>query len=123
MEPADLNSSAGDDRLECLLKQERSAPLADAGFSARVLAALPRENRRLAWMRAAVLAAAALAGFAVALAPGSSQWTGLALQIEHAIASVSNQLADPQTSLAVMITVAALVLVLNSDDSPTTRPD
>lgn len=124
MEPANLNSpEPADDRLEDLLRQKRSAPLADGGFSARVLAALPpRENRRLAWGRTAVLMAATLAGFAVALAQGG-HWIDLPTQLEQAVAAVSDQLADPQISLALAITAASLALALNFDDPPETQPE
>jgi len=109
--------SSGDDRLETLLQQKLQAPLlADDGFSARVLAALPpRQNPWLIWGRIGVLAAAALAGVAVALWQ-SGDGIGLLAQMNRVIATVSNELADPEISLAFVITIAALALVLNFDD-------
>lgn len=76
MEPADLNSSPDRDdaHLEALLR-EPAPPLADAGFSNRVLAALPPPNtdrsvalsptRATPW-RGLLCAIGALAGVAVA---------------------------------------------------------
>ena len=124
MEPANLNSPDPDDqRLEALLRQQRSAPLADDGFSARVLAALPpRKNPRLVYVRISLLTTAALAGLAVALGSGGD-WTDLTTQFEQLIATVSDQLADPSTILGLMITAASLALVLNSDDVPAMQPE
>lgn len=124
MEPANLNSpDPADDRLEALLRQKRSAPLADGGFSARVVAALPPgENRRWVGVRISLLTTAALAGLAVALAQGG-HWIDLTTQLEQAVAAVSDQLADPQISLALAITAASLALALNFDDPPETQPE
>jgi MFS superfamily sulfate permease-like transporter len=52
------------DWLEEALREQRY--LDDAGFTARVVAALPRRQRR-AWVRSAVLGGAAVAGCVVAL--------------------------------------------------------
>ncbi len=117
MEPTDMIHSSGDDRLETLLQQKlRAPPLADDGFSARVLAALPpRQNPWLIWGRIGVLTIAALAGVAVALWQ-SGDGIGLLAQMNRVIATVSDELADPEISLAFVITIAALALVLNFDD-------
>ncbi|HTQ31726.1 MAG TPA: hypothetical protein VMI53_11005, partial [Opitutaceae bacterium] len=89
---------------------------ADGGFSARVLAALPpRQNPWLIWGRIGVLAAAALAGVAVALWQ-SGDGIDLLAQMDQVIASVSDQLADPWLPVALLATVGSLALM--APDNP-----
>jgi len=63
-------SSPDDDRLDAWLRQP-GAPLADGGFSARVMAALPpRRPERFPWQRFLIPVAAAVAGLAIVAASG-----------------------------------------------------
>jgi hypothetical protein len=122
MEPTDMTPSSGDDRLEVLLRQERSAPLADSGFSARVLAALPpQQNPWLVGVRISLLTTAALAGLVVALWQDGGA-TDLAAQSEKLIAIASDQLADPWLLVALLATAGSLALA-TLDDSMETHLD
>jgi hypothetical protein len=122
MEPADLTPLSPEDaRLETLLGQNLDAPLSDAGFSARVLAALPapQRNRWLRWGPIAAPIAGALAGLAFALWQGA-RWNDLAAtaaQLEQAAFLISDQLTDAGLILAVAI-VAGLFAIEFFSDGP-----
>ena len=72
MEPANLNPPPppGGDALDALLRQSRSAPVADEGFSARVVGALPARHRLIAgWRPVDWLFVALALGLGLILAP------------------------------------------------------
>lgn len=113
MEPADLNSTfaADDDRnLEALLRRT-PAPLADNGFSSRVMAALPppRRKRSIVSARAVLCSLGAAAGLALAWSNGASLGT---------LAAAKDQLHDAFTSARVggdstlLLVIAATVVSL-----------
>jgi hypothetical protein len=108
MDPTRLNAS-DDARLEALLR-EHPAPLADDGFSARVVAALPRRRRsRAPWC----VALGALAGMAAAVAQ-----IARGEPIAQAAADLSQGLAalgDPLVLLAAIIAALAAAYALRSD--------
>ena len=128
MEPANLNSAPreGDDgggesdaRLAALLR-DRSTALADEGFSARVLAALPPPRRTptpALGRRLAVGWAGAVAGIAFALWRGTSptdlqtafDQTGVALLKATAV------LADPVFVIAFVATGLSLLFAFKSE--------
>ena len=69
-----MNASSpfdGDD-LEALLRKEARPALADDGFTARVMAALPARRDSRSQLRLTILGAAASAGLALAIAEGAS---------------------------------------------------
>ena len=78
--PSEESASAGDDRpLEELLRAAVPAYLDDAGFSARILRALPPDRRRAERRRLALLCAGLAAGLgAAALLGGEPLRQGLA---------------------------------------------
>ncbi len=117
MEPADVNPGARDDaRLEALLRRP-APPLADDGFSARVLAALPpvraaaagsakivRRHERAEWLGVWV-------GVVVALL-GCFFWpTSPAESAGAFFRAVSNAtyLADPALALAVLVAAGSIL--------------
>jgi hypothetical protein len=113
MEPANLNSSASDDgRIEALLRS--SAPLADLGFSKRVLAALPPRRstmRSLSRLRRFVCLAGFAVGVMVAVA-GYLLWPEFRSDSAESIASAFRNvtlLLDPGVALA--LTIAAVSLL------------
>jgi len=114
MEPTDLNNSSPDDaQLEAWYRANVSAaPLADDGFSRRVVAALPPAQRADAKRRRFCLGGA-LIGVGVALGGLLSQhdlWfdlTALEPDFTHAL----TQLADPAVGLAFGITVISMWFV------------
>jgi hypothetical protein len=103
-----------------MLRQDLAAPLPDAGFSARVLAALPpaKSHRPLAWGRFMALAAGAMTGLSFALWQGA-HWSDLAsifTQLEQATSQVSDQLSDTGLILALAIAAGLLAVEFPSDD-------
>jgi hypothetical protein len=127
MEPAHLNSPSPDDTQldEWLRANATVAPLPDAGFSQRVLAALPSRQAPIAWRRALLCVAGALAGAVIAQHErGWPQWSDLAQPLVDAARAASAFFADPWrcAALAVAMMAAAvtttLVLTLR-DDEPT----
>jgi hypothetical protein len=98
MEPDALNSPSADDRkLAALLGP--TTPLADVGFSARVLAALPAPRAtRVEWRRRILCTLGALTGVAIAL-PSLPPWPYLARlgqQINQAYTEIPHH---PQSAL------------------------
>ncbi|HZP59697.1 MAG TPA: hypothetical protein VFB27_05180 [Opitutaceae bacterium] len=117
MESPDLNPF-GDDRLDALLRTPPAAPLADDGFSARVLAALPpQKKRRQSWIRICVLTTAALAGLAVALWQKDGG-TDLLAQSDHAVTALYDHLSDPSLLVALLATAVTLFFATTEDDPP-----
>ena len=126
MEPADITPPSPEDaRLETFLSHDLAAPLPDAGFSARVLAALPPRQRYRAPVqgRITALAAGALAGLAVALWQGAN-WSDLisiVSQLEQATLHLSDQLANTSSILALAIVAGLLAIEFFPDDPVETR--
>lgn len=130
MEPADLNSpSAPDDAaLEARLRQPL-APLPDAGFSQRVLAALPppvpaaapaRAHAR--WPRAAICLLGALVGFLIARR-GETEFsaTEMSAQLQSSLAPLGAALADPKMLLSLVLTVVVVLYALRPGPLPRSR--
>lgn len=66
-----------DAALDAALRRTFEGPVADQGFSTRVMQALPARRRRLGWLPGMTLLGGALAG--IALAP-ASMWGALAAE-------------------------------------------
>lgn len=112
MEPANLNSRPPDeDRLADLLKSG-SPDLPDAGFSQRVLAALPPPRRRLLPWSSLLWAgaAAALALVIVQGMGGSVLNADIGAWTSQAGAALERLLADPWSAGALLVAAAALAL-------------
>jgi hypothetical protein len=117
MEPSDLKpDSRSDDPVEAWLRAGTDAPpLPDAGFSQRVLSALPppSDRRRTASLRRSLCLSGAVAG---ALIAGLG---GLALDelpvrlgaIGSALAEVPVRLATPASAFALALTAVSLAYV------------
>jgi hypothetical protein len=125
MEPADVTPLSPEDaRLEKLLSQDLAAPLPDAGFSARVIEALPRQrNRAFAWGQMAAPVAGALAGLAFALWQGA-RWSDLmsiAAQLEQVTFQISAQLTDTGLILALAIVAGLFAIEFFSNDPAETE--
>jgi hypothetical protein len=113
MEPANLNASSDDARLEALLRRP-AAPLLDDGFSRRVLAALPPvtpqslpEFSGAPWV---VSLGGGIFGTAFAIV-GVFLWPGVGSDLAHSIDGIVRNfavLADPLFLLAVAITTVSL---------------
>jgi len=110
-------NSPGDPELDALLGRPAALPpLADDGFSRRVLAALPppaRARPRAWWSRPAIVATlGGLAGLAYALAAGV-EWPDAHAVIGEVGAAgfaASQALADPQNGLVALALAAAAVI-------------
>lgn len=117
MEPAELNPPEDDPRLEAWLRQP-VAKLADDGFSARVIAALPpaREPRRVRGFRPLVCAIGALVGAGVArFGLDSSTWTENWIPLETSLAPLRATLTDPASLPTLAVTAVALLYALRPD--------
>ncbi|HEX2853200.1 MAG TPA: hypothetical protein VHO24_08180 [Opitutaceae bacterium] len=115
MEPADLNSpSSHDRRLEQALSQSL-APLADDGFSARVLAALPeKKSAAPSILRYGLCLAGATLGatLAVKQAVSPEGLSGTTVQLNEALANASVLVTDPRAFTALLITGVSLLFAL-----------
>ncbi|HXC03046.1 MAG TPA: hypothetical protein VNU49_10410 [Opitutaceae bacterium] len=126
MEPADMTPLSPEDaRLEKLFSQDLDAALPDAGFSARVLEALPppQSDQSIRWGQITALAAGALAGLSIALWQGAS-WsdlTSIIAQLEQATFQISDQLTDTGLILALAIVAGLLAIEFPSDDQTEER--
>lgn len=111
MEPTDLNSpSAAPDELDRRLQDLASPALPDAGFSQRVLAALPA--RRLPWGQTWLLpAVGAAVGLALVLGRGAS-----AAPLIPSSDQIGAALADPTVLSAIAIAACAFALLQFLDD-------
>lgn len=127
MEPANVNSPPPDEaQFEAWMRRNAAtAPLPDAGFSARVLTALPPRRAPFAWRRTLLCVAGAAVG-AVLARSRSGSWPTLRVVTEplrDAAQTVSAVFADPWVgaSLAIIAMVAtgaaAVVLALRDDES------
>jgi hypothetical protein len=112
MEPTDLNPPSSDDeRLQAMLR-ESSPPLADDGFSARVMVALPPEKHiPLLYVRLIVCALGALIGLVFTLKRGVSteSLTLAANQIFESMAQAGVGPGDSRIVLAAMVTALSLL--------------
>jgi len=110
MESADLNRpKPGDDALEALLRRPLAAHLPDAGFTARVLAALPPPARRSSsWGKILLCVGGAAAGAAAAFATGHPLRITVPTdgQILAAAQAAAAGLAVPANALTLLIVVA-----------------
>jgi hypothetical protein len=113
MEPANLNTSPEDARLEALLRRP-AAPLPDDSFSTRVLAALPSARPQALpplssapWL---VSLGGGIVGTVFAIA-GVFLWPGVGSDLAHSIDGIARNftvLADPMFLLALAITTFSL---------------
>jgi hypothetical protein len=114
--PAHPNDDA---RLEAMLRTA-APPLADRGFAARVLAALPpseAEPTPISWRRIGFGAAGAVAGCGFMLWRGVS-WPDLQSQLgqfEAVLANAGPRLADPMLVTALVVTGASLVFAFRAE--------
>ena len=110
-------------RLESLLRQHDTAPLADDGFSARVLVALPppRPKIILGWREWLVVALASglLAVFGSGLAADLDASAGA---LGDTLAPLVDALEQPDVLLAIAIIVGALTLTAE-DEPEALQPD
>jgi hypothetical protein len=115
MEPADLNyPSSPDRRLEQMLGQPM-VPLADDGFSARVLAGLPeKKSAAPSILRWGLCLTGATLGAALAVKKGlaPNAWDQTGAQLNEALANVSVLLTDPRVFTAFLITGVSLLFAL-----------
>lgn len=111
MESSDLKSDSPDDaQLETWLRANASlAPLPDDDFSGRVLAALPPPARRRAPGRAIACAVGAVVGVVFALL--QHQQGANPMGVDAALSVSFEQLTRPEVSVALGVTVAALLYV------------
>ncbi|AOS46452.1 hypothetical protein Verru16b_03558 [Lacunisphaera limnophila] len=119
MEPHDLNSPPSDDAaLETWLRTGAALPpLPDAGFSGRVLTALPRtqKSRLSPRLLAIAIGAAAGAGLAAFKALTSASGDFVPPTIASDLSAAFAQLADPRLHVALGVTVITLVLAFWND--------
>jgi hypothetical protein len=112
MESPDLNSlSSDDERLQAMLL-EGSPPLADNGFSARVMRALPPETQTFApYARVVVCVLSALLGVVFVWAQGVSleSLTLAANRISEALTPAGASLGDSRIIFALAVTVLSLL--------------
>jgi hypothetical protein len=113
MEPVNLNSvTAKDERLDALLRQAVPGPLADDGFSTRVLTTLPPPRRGwpTGW-RAVILVGAAVA----AVALGGSDFGPVLNQGVAALAAATDLFDQPDLWLAVALIIGVLAATANDE--------
>jgi hypothetical protein len=120
MESPDLNSAPQNDAaLETWLRQNAALPhLDDAGFTARVTAALPTKTAAMpAWSRPAFCAAGALAGVLIVLTKFMNN--GHRLELSQQLDTAFEQLRNPWFGVA--IAVAAVSILYAGARRPTSR--
>lgn len=116
MEPANLNPlpDPDDARLEAMLR-EPIPLLADDGFSARVLRALPPPTPAPAlWPRVPLCAVSAALGILVAFV-GAAPWVNLNenwTSVQAAFAPVGAWLSEPAVLAALVVALASVVYAL-----------
>jgi hypothetical protein len=112
MEPERLNSRFDPDaELEALLRAP-TAPLADAGFSQRVLAALPsphRESRIRPWLCAAAVGIGCW--FVFSRDRPAPQVTGSVDELWRSLAGIGTVATDPWILCALVVTAVSLQCV------------
>jgi hypothetical protein len=108
--------SPAEDPLEVLLRKEH-APLADDGFSTRVLSALPPvvpTPRRSPTRRTLACSLGALTGFVVALSqsglPPANASTAFVVTLQASTLRAVHWLSDPAVILLGLLTLASLAL-------------
>jgi len=117
MESDHLKSTPSDDAaLEAWLRTNASLPpLADVGFSHRVIAALPappRSSPRKWFCLAGALAGTAIAAFKIATsAPSAISLPAISPEVASALA----QLSEPSILFALLVTAASLAFALWRD--------
>lgn len=115
MESPHLNSRPDDDDPLVALFRSNSTALPDAGFSIRVLNALPprrKEHQLHLLLLASTLLGGTAAGLALALLKGSS-WNRMAddfNQMGNDFSACGAALSDPWFILAVALTIASLLV-------------
>ena len=110
-----------EDPLEVLLHKNH-APLADAGFTARVLAALPPpapKPHRFPSRRTIVCTLGALIGFGLALArsglPRTSDFTAFSYLLQSSVVCTAASLSDPTVLTLGGLTLATLVFAYSRE--------
>jgi hypothetical protein len=114
MEPADLKTPSPDDRRVDAWLRQPPPELPDAGFSARVLAALPPQKTATPWVpsRTLLCTLALMAGMALAFSRGISS-SGTATNPEQwreISANLAPLLTNPWLGLSLAITAASLFM-------------
>jgi hypothetical protein len=117
MEPVNLKSfHPAADRIEALLRQPAAAPLADGGFTARVLAALPPPRREGMFGWREWLLAGGATGLLLAGGPGVAaglEDPGTALG--GTLAALVTALDQPALLLAAIIIASTLILTVEEE--------
>ncbi len=116
MEPANANLSPDDPdaRLESLLR-EPAAALPDAGFSLRVLAALPPPVPvARAWSHTTLCALAAFFGTLLALAGVAlwGDWNSTWAPVQATFSALNASLGDPVVFVAIALAVGSVAYAL-----------
>ncbi len=113
MEPKDLDpNSSPDGDFDTHLRALAGGPaLADNGFSARVLAALPPPQERAAWPWV-ITGAAIMVGLTLALAGGA-----LVTNLGAALAEFAGAASSPEFVVPLAIVLAVLALAYAAEES------
>jgi hypothetical protein len=101
--------------LDSLLREDASQPLADGGFTPRVMAALPRARSAPAWLRPTLVFGSAALGsvLAAAFAPKlESPWLGI---MDYITSGAISSAALTTLTVGVVLLVSAMVLVLDAE--------
>jgi hypothetical protein len=101
--------------LDSLLREDARAPIADDGFSAKVMAALPASPRlSRSWFKPALIFGSAALGsvLAVAFAPAGSVIQGFADLVQLRALTPA---AIGAIAIGVALTISALVLAADAD--------
>ena len=113
MESPRLNPTPDDTALENLLRRQAPAPLADDGFSRRVLAALPPQARRHGvdgQRRAFLIVGGALTGAVIAVVRNGGDWSFLVpsdLPVEEFAVRLTALLTNPGQMAIPTLAIAA----------------
>jgi hypothetical protein len=122
MESGNLNSPPPeDDPLDALLRQSRPAPVADEGFSARVVSALRIRPKLIAgWRPFEWLVAALALGLCLVIGPhlGSSPFNQPGSQLGMQVVAWLDALLDSKAVTALAVTLGTLALISFDEELP-----
>lgn len=113
-----MNSPADDNQDLAALFRRASPPLADAGFSQRVVAALPPRRRRRDLRQLAWCAIGAFAGIAFAASRGALSAASLAeggSELGRSLAPMLEIAANPHVLVALVVTGFSVAFALLGD--------
>ena len=116
MEPAPVNRSDADDRLETLLRD--TPRIADHGFSARVMAAVDADRRR-ARIRVCSMLIGGATGLGIATAAGAfgAGTAHLFSDLQRSFSEIATLAANPSVMIAAFLIGAALIYVFRRGES------